>query len=105
VEDEAMNEPRIVEPPGWGAQRVPGDPRFVRLLCNGAVPMPALTTARARWEARQAEAYGDVRTRARMLLPILDQFNEETQGRFLALTLAQLRHGLADLATEGDADE
>ena len=100
-----MNEPRIAEQLGWAAQRVPGDPRFVRLLCNGAVPMPALTTARARWEARQAEAYGDVRTRARMLLPILDQFNEETQGRFLALTLAQLRHGLADLATEGDADE
>jgi hypothetical protein len=101
-----MNKPRIAEPFGLAAQRVPGDPRFVRLLCNGAVPMPALITARARWEARQAAAYGDVRTRARMLLPILDQFNEETRGRFLGLTMAQLRHGLADLAAaEGEADE
>ncbi len=67
----------------WIGKRIPGDPRFVRLIRSGEVAMPALTTARARWEARQAEAYSDCRMRARMLLPILDQFVEETQGRFL----------------------
>ena len=85
----------------WVGDRLPGDPRYVRLLCDGAVAMPAPTTARACWEAQLAERYNDNRIRARMMLPILDQFNEETGGRFLTLTIAELRDAMANLAEDG----
>jgi hypothetical protein len=68
--------------------------------------MPALITARARWEARQAKAYSDARTRARALLAIFTEFNEETFQRWEPRSLAQLLKALADLAAEGaEGDE
>jgi hypothetical protein len=82
----------------WISGRIPGDPRFVRLIESGEVAMPALTTARARWEARQADVIGNGLMRARMLLPILDQFDDETSARFSGLTMAELRSAVAALA-------
>lgn len=86
----------------WIGERVPGDPRFVRLLSRGDVAMPALTTPRAKWEARQAEIINDQRARARMLLPIFDQFIGEVGPRVAAQPLTELRDYLAEMAEGGD---
>jgi len=84
----------------WIEERVPGDPKFVRLMCAGEVAMPAPTTARARWEARQAALYGNKCVRARMLLPVLNQLIDETGSRFLSLTVGELREALKLMAGE-----
>jgi hypothetical protein len=89
------NEPKSL---GWVGDRLPGDPRYIRLLARGEVALPALVSARARWEARQANHYNDKRTRARMLLSILNQLVAETEGEFLRLTVAELRNRLTEWA-------
>lgn len=74
------------------AERVPGDPAYVRKLWRGELAMPALTTARARWDARQAEICADSHLRSRMLLAMLDQFLDEVSEEFAAtVTLRDLK--------------
>jgi len=80
------------------AWSVPGDPRFVRLICAGSLPLPAPTTARARWEARQAEVINSSPARARMLLGIIEQFVDEIgENRASHWTLAQVRDAVAKM--------
>ena len=84
------------------ADRVPGDPDYVRKLWKGELAMPALVTARARWEARQAEVINDWPARARMLLGIIDQFIAEVgEVRAGQWTLVQVRDAVAKMAKEG----
>jgi len=74
------------------AERVPGDPAYVRKLWRGDFAMPDPVTARARWNARQAEFCADSPRRSRMLLAILDQFLDEVSEEFAAtVTLRELR--------------
>ncbi len=73
-------------------ERLPGDPEYVRRLWRGEVPLPTPTTARARWDSRQAAIINNWPARARMLLGIIDQFiaeiGEERAGQW---TLIQVR--------------
>ena len=74
------------------AERVPGDPSYVRKLWRGELAMPAPTTARARWDARQAMVIEDYRLRNRMMLGIMNQFlAEHSKAWAEQVTLAQLR--------------
>ena len=81
--------------------RIPGDPRFVRLIGTGEVAMPAPTTSRARWEFQLAALITDNPARARMLITILDQIAEEVGPRMAARSLLEHRQGLAEIAAEG----
>jgi hypothetical protein len=55
----------------WIANRVPGDPKYIRKLWEGRVAIPAPVTARDRWEARQVERVACFQQRARMFLTSL----------------------------------
>ncbi len=85
--------------------RVAGDPTYVRALWRGEIAMPALVTAQARWEIRQAALIDDSASRARMLLPILDRLIAEFGTRLALAPLTDLRDGLASVAAEGDGHE
>lgn len=86
--------PRLFDEP-----RLPGDPEYVRRLWRGEVPLPAPTTARARWDARQAAVIAHWPLRARMLLGIIDQFVDEIGAeRAQVWTLVQVRDAVAMMA-------
>jgi hypothetical protein len=67
-------------------ERIAGDPTYVRQLWAGEVPLPALNTARARWEYRQAARVKVGQTRARMTVSILDQLIEDIGPELAQLT-------------------
>jgi hypothetical protein len=84
--------------------RVPGDPRYTRALWEvwgGSVAQPPLTTARARWEWRQAQIWGDHDSRFRILLTNLDMLIAEMGPGSLKWTLGNLRSDVAKLVEEG----
>jgi hypothetical protein len=85
----------------WGDRRIPGDPRFVRLIESGEVAMPVLTLAEAKWETRQAALVTNNSARARMIVTIVDQIVEEVGPRMASRSLQEIRKGLAEIATEG----
>ncbi len=78
-------------------ERVPAGPGYV-------LAVPGQTQAWTRWKAREGEIFAPA-TRARMMLSVLRQFNEDTGGRFLGDTLADVVDGLGRLAAEGDGHE
>jgi hypothetical protein len=84
----------------WIADRVPGEPRYIRQLWEGKLAMPAPTTARARWEARQAERFGSCRPRAQMTLSILNEILAQLPGA-ADYTLRQFRDATASMVEEG----
>lgn len=88
------------------AERVPGDPAYVRKLWRGELAMPALTTAWAKWDARQAEIIADSPVRSRMLLGILDQIISEIgEEKAKRWTLAELRDRAAILIEKDEVHE
>lgn len=88
------------------AERVPGEPAYVRKLWRGELAMPALTTARAKWDARQAAISANDVLRSRMLVGILDQFIAEIgEERARQWTLAEVRARAAILIENGEAHE
>jgi hypothetical protein len=89
----------------WIGDRIPGDPRFVRLIGAGRVAMPAPTTPSAKWEAKQAALFANNPVRARLLVTILDQIAETIGPQMAARSLLELRQSLAEIAAEGGDDE
>jgi hypothetical protein len=85
----------------WVEERIPGDPRYVRLIGAGRVAMPAQTTPRAKWEAKQAALFTENPIRARMLVTILDQITEAIGQQNAERSLLDLRQGLAEIAAVG----
>ena len=83
-------------------ERIPGDPKFVRLIGVGRVAMPPLTTARAKWEARQAALFLNNPARARTLVTIFDQIAEAIGPQNMGRSFADLRQGLAEIAAGGE---
>jgi hypothetical protein len=83
------------------ADRVPGDPRYVRRLWNGTLAMPAPVTARARWEVPLARQLGKCQPNTRMTKCILDRMMAEWPG-FEDYTLQQFRDAMERIEKEGE---
>lgn len=78
-------------------ERIPGDPHYSYALFFGDAPMPPLTSARAKWNWRQAQIINDERLRSQMLLSIVDQFVGEMGPKMKAWTIAELRAALVKM--------
>ena len=84
----------------WIADRMPGDPQYIRKLWEGELAMPAPVTARATWEVRQAERWGNCQPHTRMTMSILDRLMDHWPGSG-DYTLQQFRDAMERLEKKG----
>jgi hypothetical protein len=82
-------------------ERIAGDPKHVFDMWTGKVAQPPLTTARAKWEWRQMRTLDCPQQRARLLLPIVQQFIFDIGEDCKALSLGELREIVAVVAEKG----